>query len=118
MRQWLISLIVNSIVLMVVAGYFDAFYLEGVGAAILASLLLSLINVFIKPVLILLTLPVTIVTLGLFLIVINAVTLKITAAFMGSSFVIEGFGMAMIASIIIGLLNVLIDKLVIEPIKK
>ncbi|MCA0986829.1 phage holin family protein [Guptibacillus algicola] len=118
MGQWLISLIVNSIVLMVVAGYFEAFYLEGIGAAVIASVLLSVINVFIKPVLIVLTLPVTIVTFGLFLIVINAITLLITAAFMGSSFVIDGFGMAILAAVIIGLLNLLIDKLILDRIKK
>ncbi|WP_377887719.1 phage holin family protein [Alkalihalobacillus sp. R86527] len=118
MRQWLISLIVNSIVLMMVAGYFEDFYLEGFGAAMIASVLLSFINVVIKPILIVLTLPVTIITLGLFLIVINAVTLLITAAFMGSSFVIDGFSMAILASVIIGLLNLVIDKLVLDPIKK
>ncbi len=117
MRKGIVSLIVNSVVLMVVAGYFDSFFLAGIGSAILASVILAIVNVFIKPILILLTLPVTIVTLGLFLIVINAITLMITASLMGDAFVIDGFGMAILASLVIGLLNLMIDKIIIEPIR-
>ncbi|MFK3960547.1 phage holin family protein [Guptibacillus hwajinpoensis] len=117
MRHWIVSLLVNSIVLMVVAGYFEGFYLQGIGSAILASVLLAIVNVFVKPILILLTLPVTIVTLGLFLIVINAITLMITAFLMGEAFVIDGFLMAILAALIIGLFNLLIDKVIIEPIR-
>jgi putative membrane protein len=118
MRHWLLSLLVNSVVLMVVAGYFDGFFIQGLGFAILASVILSLVNVFIKPVLILLTLPVTILTLGLFLVVINAITLMITASLMGEAFVIDGFAMAMLAAIVIGLLNLLIEKFIMEPIRR
>ncbi|PFG14802.1 phage holin family protein [Bacillus sp. es.036] len=118
MRHWFLSLLVNSVVLMVVAGYFDGFFIQGLGSAILASVILSLVNVFIKPFLILLTLPVTILTLGLFLVVINAITLMITASLMGDAFVIDGFGMAILAAIVIGLLNLLIEKFIMEPIRR
>jgi putative membrane protein len=113
--RWLTSIIVNSLVLIVVAGYFESFHIEGVWAAILASILLAVLNVLVKPILILLTLPVTVLTLGLFLFIINAITLWIAQAIMGDSFVIDGFGMAILASIIISLLNLLIQKFVIEP---
>ncbi|RXJ01717.1 phage holin family protein [Anaerobacillus alkaliphilus] len=116
--RWLIHLLVNSVVLVVVAGYFEGFYLESVSAAILASVLLSIINVLIKPILVILTLPVTVVTFGLFLFVINAITLMITAALMGDAFQISGFGMAIIASIIISLLNMLINNFVVKPMQK
>jgi putative membrane protein len=116
--KWISSILVNSLVLIVVAGYFESFHIEGVGAAILASIILSVLNVLVKPFLILLTLPVTVLTLGLFLFVINAITLWITQAIMGDSFVIDGFGIAILTSIIISLLNVLIHKFVIEPFSK
>ncbi|WP_246942629.1 phage holin family protein [Bacillus pinisoli] len=112
--KWVTSILVNSLVLIVVAGYFESFYIEGVGAAILASILLSVLNVLVKPILILLTLPVTVLSLGLFLFVINAITLWLAQGIMGDSFVIEGFGMAIVASIIISLLNLLIQKFVID----
>jgi putative membrane protein len=103
---------------MVVAGYFDGFHIENIGAALLASVLLSLFNVFLKPLLIILTLPVTIVSLGLFLIVINAALLSLTAELMGDSFNIDSFGMALLASIIISLLNMFLTNFIYEPLKK
>lgn len=118
MKRLLIHLIVNTITLMVVAGYFDKFHLSGIGAAILASILLTFINMFVKPLLIIFTLPVTVITFGLFLFVINAITLYLTAEIMGDQFVIEGFSMAIIASIIISILNTLIHKMVIEPLQR
>ncbi|WP_096202459.1 phage holin family protein [Bacillus sp. FJAT-45350] len=115
---WLVHLLVNSVALMVVAGYFTGFHLSGFGAAVGASVLLSFINFFIRPILILLTLPVTMVTLGFFMFVINGLMLMLTAALMGDAFVISSFGMALLAAIIIATLNLLIHKMVVEPIRK
>jgi putative membrane protein len=118
MKSWLASLLINTIALMVVAGYFDGFHIENISAALLASILLSLFNVFLKPVLVILTLPVTIISLGLFLIVINAALLSLTAELMGDSFNINGFGMALLAAVIISLLNMFLGNFVLEPLKK
>ncbi len=118
MMSWFASLLINTVALMVVAGYFDGFYIENISAALLASVLLSLFNVFLKPILILLTLPVTIFSLGLFLIVINAALLSLTAELMGSSFNIDGFGMALLAAVIISLLNMFLTNFVLEPLRK
>jgi putative membrane protein len=118
MKSWLASLLINTIALMVVAGYFDGFHIENISAALLASILLSLFNVFLKPFLVLLTLPVTIISLGLFLIVINAALLSLTAELMGDSFNIDGFGMALLAAFIISLLNMFLTNFVLDPLKK
>lgn len=118
MIRWAISILVNALILIVVSGYFESFHISGVGAAIIASLLISVLNVLVKPFLILLTLPVTVVTLGLFLFVINAITLMIAQAIMGDSFNIDGFGTAVLASIVISLLHLLIQKGVIEPLRE
>ncbi|WP_216831240.1 phage holin family protein [Alkalihalobacterium elongatum] len=115
---WLIHLLVNSITLLIVAHFFVQFHISGFGAAFFASIILSILNFIVRPILVFLTLPVTILTLGLFLFVINAITLKLTAAFMGSGFVIEGFGMAILAAIIITILNTLIQKMIVEPLRK
>ncbi|WP_102344894.1 phage holin family protein [Bacillus sp. Marseille-P3661] len=116
--RWLIHILINTIVLIVVAGYFESFYLEDLNSAIITSLLISVLNVFVKPFLILLTLPVTILSFGLFLIVINAITLMMADGIMGSAFEIEGFGAAVLAAIVISLLNMLIQKVIIEPLSK
>ncbi|MBM7606172.1 phage holin family protein [Metabacillus litoralis] len=118
MVKWIVSILVNALILIVVAGFFDSFHLSGIGAALGASFILSVLNVLIKPFLILLTLPVTVLTLGLFLFVINAITLMITEGLMGDSFVIEGFGTALIAAIFISLLHLMIQKGIVEPMKK
>jgi len=115
--RWFLSLFLNAIALIVVAQLFDSFHLEGFGAAVIASIILALLNVIIKPFLVLLTLPITVLSLGLFLFVINAITLMITQAVMGPSFEIEGFGTAVIAAIIISLINVILNKLVKDTIR-
>ncbi|API93466.1 putative membrane protein YvlD [Virgibacillus pantothenticus] len=117
MMRWLLSIVLNAVALIVVAQLFDSFHLEGFGTAVLASLILSILNILVKPILVILTLPVTMLTLGLFLFIINAITLMMTQAVMGSSFVIDGFGTAVLAAIIISIINVLLNRLVQDSFK-
>ncbi|WP_077624816.1 phage holin family protein [Sediminibacillus massiliensis] len=116
LTRWLLSIFLNAVALIVVAQLFDSFQLEGFGTAILASIILSILNVIVKPVLILLTLPITVLSLGLFLFVINAVTLMITQGLLGSNFVIDGFGVAIIAAIVLSLLNLLLNRLIRDTV--
>lgn len=115
--RWFLSIFLNAIALIAVAQLFDAFQLEGFGTALLASFILSILNSIVKPILIILTLPITFVTFGLFLFVINAITLMITQSLMGDSFVIDGFGTALIASIVISILNLLLNQLAKDTIR-
>jgi putative membrane protein len=121
--RWIVSILVNSLVLIVVSGLLkivapDSFYIENIATAIVASIILSILNVFVKPLLILITLPITFFTFGFFLIVINAFTLKIADGVLGDSFNIEGFGTAIVAAIFISILNMLIDRVVLDPLTK
>ncbi|KGA95656.1 membrane protein [Alkalihalobacillus alcalophilus ATCC 27647 = CGMCC 1.3604] len=111
--RWLIGLLLNAGLLMLLAQVFEGFYISGFMAAIIASLVLSVINMIVKPILLFFTLPITILTLGLFLLVINAVTLLLTAFVMGSYFTIEGFGLAVLAALIISI----VQTFVIKPVK-
>lgn len=116
--RWFLSVFLNAVALMVVTQIFsESFYIDGFGTALLASVILSILNVFVKPILILFTLPITFITLGFFLFVINAITLMITQGLMDSSFVIDGFGVAIIASIIISVLNTLLHQLVKDTVR-
>lgn len=116
MTRWILSLILNAVALLVVAEIFVGFHVETFGVAILASLILSILNVIVKPILVLLTLPITVVSLGLFLFVINAITLMLTQSLMGPDFVIESFGLAVIAAIVISIINLFLNKLVKDTI--
>lgn len=109
--KWLLGIIINAVLFMALAGYFnDSFHVSGIMAALTASFLLSILNVLVRPILILLTLPATVLTLGLFLFVINAVTLELTDLLMGPDFEISGFGMALLAAVIMAFVNLIIQK--------
>ena len=72
MMTLLLVWILNAVALLVVAYVLPGIVVASFGSALLAALVLGLINMLVKPVLILLTLPITVVTLGLFLLVLNA----------------------------------------------
>ncbi|MFD2705583.1 phage holin family protein [Salibacterium lacus] len=114
----LVPFLVNMVTLMVVAGFFPGFELDGPGAAFTAALLLSIINMLIRPLLVILTLPITVVTLGFFVFIINAALLMLTSELMGDLFEISSFGMALLAAVLIALLNVLINNFIVEPLRR
>lgn len=117
--KWLIGILINGVLFMAIAGYFsESFTLDGFASALTASFLLSIINIIVRPILVILTLPATILTLGLFLFVINAITLEITDYLMGDAFEISGFGMALLASVIMSLFTLILDKTLLKPSKK
>ncbi len=115
--KWLIGIVINALLFIAFAGYFEGFEVSSFGAAVGASLVLSILNILVRPILILLTLPVTLISLGLFLFVINAITLWMTDAIMGSTFEISGFGLAIWIAILMSIINLIIQKIVLEPKK-
>lgn len=81
---------------------------DSFGAAMWAALVIGLLNAFVRPLLILLTLPVTILTLGLFLFVINALTFQMASGLL-DGFHVTGFWQALLGSILYSLWGLLID---------
>ncbi len=109
--------IVNAAVLLLVA----YLYPEGVkvasfGAALLAALVLGLVNAIVRPILVVLTLPVTLLTLGLFLFVINALLFWFVAEVV-HGFSVGGFGAALIGSILYSLFTLLTSWILFSPSK-
>ncbi len=84
--------------------------------ALLAAILISVLNRTIKPVLIWLTLPLTALTLGFFYPFVNVIILQIVDVLLGSHFEIQGIMMSFLIAILISLMNMLMDELVIKPI--
>jgi putative membrane protein len=82
---------------------------SGFGAALWAALVIGLLNAFVRPLLILLTLPVTVLTLGLFLFVINALTFQMASGLL-DGFQVAGFGGALISSVLYSLWGLVIDR--------
>ena len=105
MKFWQ-RIMVNALVFLALSGLFQAnFYVESVWIALGASLILALLNMTVKPILFILSLPITIISLGLFSIVINAGMLSLTAAIMGSGFQFSSFWTTMLVALILSLVN-------------
>ncbi|MEI9964123.1 MAG: phage holin family protein [Caulobacteraceae bacterium] len=79
-------------------------HVDGVGTLILAALLLGIVNAIIRPIVILLTLPFTLITFGLFLLVINAAMLWLVSVFL-HGFAVHGFMAALLGSIVVSLVS-------------
>ncbi|PRY96253.1 putative membrane protein [Jezberella montanilacus] len=102
--------ILNAVALLIVAYLLPGIVVTGFGSALIAAVVLGLLNVLVKPVLILLTLPVTIVTLGLFLFVINALVFWFVGSIL-SGFRVEGFWWAVIGAILYSVISSLLQSL-------
>ena len=94
--------------LLLVAHLYSEVTVASFGAAMVAALVLGLLNTLVRPLLVLLTLPVTLLTLGLFLFVINALMFW-SAAHVLSGFGVASFGAALIGSVIYSLSGMVID---------
>jgi putative membrane protein len=103
----IVHVLVTAALLFVLGKMIDGFEVRSGKAAILGAIMLGLANFFVRPILVVLTLPATIVTLGLFLLVVNALMLMLAAAIV-DGFEIEGFAPALWGSIGLAVLNFLV----------
>lgn len=110
MTGFLLHLILTAGALLIVAHLVSGVYVSGLGAAVIGALALGLVNAVVRPIMILLTLPLTILTFGLFLFVVNALMLWLVAALV-PGFRIGGFGAALLGSLLLTVLNLVIDRL-------
>jgi putative membrane protein len=98
--------IVNAAALLLVAYLYPGVSVEGFGAALVAALVLGLVNAVVRPLLVILTLPVTLLTLGLFIFVINALLFWFVAEIV-HGFRVSGFGAALVGSILYSLITLI-----------
>ena len=103
--KWLLS----AASLLFVAYFYSGVQVKSYGAALIAAAIIGLFNAVLRPVLVVLTLPVTVVTLGLFLFVINALVFQF-AAWMLDGLQVAGFGAALITSLLYSLCGMVIDS--------
>ena len=98
----LLRLIVTALLVMLISHFMPGVHVDGFGTAIIVAIVLALLNLFIKPLLVLFTLPVTIITFGLFLLVINAIVILLCDEIVGG-FDISSFWIALVFSLILSL---------------
>lgn len=102
--SWVVKLCLNSLALIIADALVTSFAISGVFTAILAALVLGVVNTVIRPVLIVLTLPITFFTLGLFILIINGLAFWL-ASFFVPGFTVYGFWGAFWGAIITSLVS-------------
>src|SRR6267142_6175156 len=112
MRLLLVWLI-NSVSLLAVAYLMPSISVSSFGSALIAALILGLVNAVIRPILILLTLPATLLTLGLFIFVINGLLFWFVGSFI-SGFTVAGFWWGVLGAIVYSLISLLLTALVLH----
>ena len=114
MPHFLLTWLVTAISLIVTANLVPGFVVTSFGAALLAAVVIGLVNAIVKPILVILTLPLTIITLGLFLFVVNAITIWL-AGVLTPGFTVTGLLPALLGSIVLTLvasgINFLVDRI-------
>ena len=105
------KLFITSAAIMLAGYLLPGIHVSSFWTAMLVALVLSFLNLFLKPLMVVLTIPFTILTFGLFLLVINALIIMIAGAWV-KGFVVEGFWWALIFSICLSLISSLLEKIV------
>jgi putative membrane protein len=106
----IIRFLLNGLAVFLTAYLLPNVDVDGYGTALIVALVLSIANMIVKPILILFTIPITILTLGLFLLVINAIIILL-ADYLVDGFFVDGFWWALLFSLILSIFNSLFEDL-------
>ncbi len=108
--ELLLVWVLNAVALLIVAYILPGINVASFGSALIAALVLGLLNTLVKPVLILLTLPITVITLGLFLLVLNALVFWFAGSVL-KGFQVNGFWWAMLGALIYSIVSGILSRL-------
>lgn len=108
--DFLLRLIISSLAILVTALVMPGVQVESMWTAILVALVLSVLNAIVKPVLVILTIPITVVTLGIFLLVINAIIILLADKIV-PGFQVNSFWSAFFFSIVLSLVTAVLERL-------
>jgi putative membrane protein len=108
---FLIHWLIRAVAIIITAYLLPGVRLSGFAAALVTAVVLGLVNLLIRPLLLLLTLPLNILTLGLFTFVINALLILLTSAIV-PGFTVTGFGWALLFSLVLSIINYLLGVIV------
>jgi putative membrane protein len=106
----IIRWILNTLALFLVVTIVPGFHYEGWVSLAIAAAVLGLLNAIIRPILFVLTLPITVVTLGLFLLVLNAIMLELTA-WLVPGFDIDGFWWAVVGALVLSIISLVTSRI-------
>jgi putative membrane protein len=102
--RFLVRLVLNAVAIILAAYVLPGLHVSGVFSALIAGAILGFVNAIVRPLLFLLTLPLTLITLGLFIFVLNALCLALTAALV-PGFSIDGIGSALVGALLVSIVS-------------
>jgi putative membrane protein len=107
--NFIIKILISAIVAFVLSKILSGVHIDSIVTALIFAVVLAALDAIVKPILVILTLPVTVVTLGLFLFVINAIVILLASKSIGG-IKIDGFWWAMLFSIILSIFDTAVQK--------
>ena len=116
--HFIIALLLNAAALIITSKIVPGFVVSGFGSALVAAIVLGVINTFIKPILLILTIPINILTLGLFTFVINALLLAIAAGIVPGVIIDKFWPTAIIAALVLSVVSTILSALAKDITKK
>lgn len=111
MKNWIIRTLLTALLILVIAYFLPNIIINGMISVIIFAVVLSLLNTFVKPILKVLTFPITVLTLGLFLIVVNAIVIAI-ADYLVDDFEIVGTVTLFLFTILLSIGSYIIGKII------
>ncbi len=105
------KLLLTALTLLIVANYIPGIHIDGFYPALIAAIAIGLLNLFVRPILFILTLPITVLTLGLFMLVINAFLFWFAASFI-DGFTVDSFWYALLGSFIVSIVSALGNRFI------
>jgi len=107
---FIVKILITGVAALVAAYLLPGVHIEGYVTALILAVVLAVLNAIVRPILVFLTIPVTILTLGLFLLVINALMILL-ADYLVAGFEVDGFFWALIFSLVIAIVEAILDMI-------
>ena len=116
--EWILTLLINSTAIVLATKLFKCFYVESFVYAMITSIVIMILNRLLKPILKLLAMPITVVSLGILYPIVDTIILKVASLVMGNHFVVEGFVIPFFVSIFISIITVLLDAIITKALSE
>lgn len=112
MRDFLIRVVINAVAVAIAAAVLPGIHVtDDLLPLLLVGIVLTLVNAIIKPILMLLSCPFVLLTLGLFVLVVNGLVLQVAGYFAGDALVVDGLGWAILGGIVMAIVNMVLEGL-------
>lgn len=111
--KFIIRLLLNALAVVVLAEILDGVQVDSYGSAIIVAIVIAILNILVKPILVILTLPVTIITLGLFMFVVNALIILLADKLI-DGFSVSSFWVALLFSVLLYILQSIFKSIIKE----